>query len=76
VRDEDEVDLAEGLEVLVLGRRAGILRQEGVDHDDLAIDAGQAERRVTKPQDLALLLGEDYACERQPQDPRHLDADP
>jgi hypothetical protein len=49
---EDQVDLAEGLEVLVLRRHPGVQLQEGIDHDHLAGGAGDAEGRMAQPQHL------------------------
>jgi hypothetical protein len=48
--EQNQVDLAEGREVLVLGGRARIGREEGIDDDHLASHARDAERGVAKIQ--------------------------
>ena len=43
VRDEDEVHFAESLEILVFCWRPGVLREKGIDDNDLARGTRDAE---------------------------------
>jgi hypothetical protein len=66
VGDQDQIDLAEGGEVLMLGRSFGILGEEGVDHDHLARHAGDLEGGLTEPLDDNLaFIGDRWGRKRQ-----------
>ena len=49
VRDEDDVDLAELVEVLPLGRALGVAGDPWIDHHDLAVGCREPEGRLAKP---------------------------
>jgi hypothetical protein len=66
VRHQDEVDLAQRVEVLVLRRRLGVLGEERIDHDHLAAHGGDGGGRLAQPQHLDLTrLGIERAERRQ-----------
>src|SRR5439155_8679560 len=48
------IDLAQGIEVLVLGRRLRVVCQKGVDHDHLATWSGDLHRGLAEPLHLEL----------------------
>ena len=57
VGHEQQIDLAQRVEVLVLRRRLRVLRQPRVDDDDLAARRGQPDRRLAEPEHLDLSGG-------------------
>lgn len=54
--DENDVHLADLVEVLVLGRRLWILRKPRIDDNDLARHRLDARRRLAEPKHLDLSI--------------------
>jgi len=54
--DQDHIKLAELVEVLPLGRRFGVLGDEGIDQDHLSAQSVHAKSRLSEPQQLGLPL--------------------
>ncbi len=65
VRDQDQVDLAELVEIFVLRRRLGIPGEPGIDHDHLAAGRGELEGGLGEPLQLRLALRVGAAGEQQ-----------
>ncbi len=56
VGDEDQVELADRVEIFPGRGRLGIAEDPGIDHDDLPGRGGDPHRRLAEPQDLDLAL--------------------
>jgi len=66
VRDQDHIELAELVQVLPLGRRLGVLGDEGIDQDHLSARRIDAKSGLPEPQQLGLpLTRESRRSERQ-----------
>src|SRR5260370_40028123 len=65
MRDQDQVDLAELVEIFVLRRRLGIPGEPRVDHDHLAAGRGELEGGLGEPLQLRLALRVGAAGEQQ-----------
>ncbi|MNT47551.1 hypothetical protein D3C72_1842740 [compost metagenome] len=57
VGDEDDVNLAQRLELFEACRRLGVVGQPGINDDDLATGRGDASGSLAEPQDFGLAGG-------------------